>query len=210
MFILLPSILEDHLPRKSHNLDKKMLRFGATILRNKGAAALSIREVARKAGVNLGMFNYYFDNKNEFIKMILEEAYAAFILELKEHQTKNLEDVLFSMAKFSRNYHQELLSLLGDVLSGEKNVIRFLHKNFTTHFTILFDVLVKHFNKNGYNQKHLEHAFRYLISTVGLPNLLLGVQNKIRPASKMAPDSDENLRRRIQAAVSGLQFICPD
>ena len=198
------------MPRKSKNLDKKMLRVGATILRQRGAAALSVREVAKKAGVNLGMFNYYFKDKNEFIKIILEDTYSPFITELRENQTHNLEEVLFSMAKFSRNHHQTVLSLLGDALAGEKNVVRFLLKYFTTHFTILFDVLTKHFEENRYDSKYLEDAFRYLISSVGLPNLMVGLKIKMNPKLKQESDDDESLRRRVRAAIGGLEFICTD
>lgn len=198
------------MPRKSKNLDKKMLRVGATMLRQKGAAALSVREVAKKAGVNLGMFNYYFKDKNEFIRTILEDAYSPFIAELRENQTDNLEEVLYSMAKFSRNHHQTVLSLLGDAHAGEKNVVRFLQKYFTTHFAILFDVLTKHFDGNGYDLKYLEHAFRYLISSVGLPNLMVGFKIKMSPKLKQEFDDDECLRRRVSAAMSGLKFICAD
>jgi AcrR family transcriptional regulator len=184
-----------------------MLRVGATILRQKGAAALSVREVAKKAGVNLGMFNYYFKDKNEFIKIILEDTYSPFIAELRENQTHNLEEVLFSIAKFSRNHHQIVLSLLGDALAGEKNVVRFLQKYFTTHFAILFDVLTKHFEENGYDSKHLEHAFRYLISSVGLPNLMVGFKIKMNPKLKQELDDDKRLRYRVRAAMGGLKFI---
>lgn len=198
------------MPRKSKNLDKKMLRVGATILRQKGAAALSVREVAKKAGVNLGMFNYYFKDKNEFIKIVLEDTYSPFITELSENQTHSLEKVLFSMAKFSRNHHQTVLSLLGDALAGEKNVVRFLQKYFTAHFAILFDVLTKHFEENGYDSKYLEHAFRYLISSIGLPNLMVGFKIKMNPKLKQELDDDESLRRRVRSAMSGLEFICKD
>ncbi len=196
--------------RKSNNLDKKMLRVGATMLRKKGAAALSIREVAKKAGVNLGMFNYYFKDKNEFIKTMLEETYSPFITELRENQTNDLEEVLYSMAKFSRNHHQTVLSLLGDALAGEKNVVQFLQKNFTTHFAIFFEVLTKHFEDNRYDSKYLEHAFRYLISSVGLPNLVLGFKIKMNPRLKQELDDDESLRRRVRAAMGGLELICHD
>lgn len=198
------------MPRKSKNLDKKMLRVGATMLRQRGAAALSVREVAKKAGVNLGMFNYYFKDKNEFIKTILEDTYSPFITELRENQTHNLEDVLFSMAKFSRNHHQTVLSLLGDALAGEKNVVRFLQKNFSTHFAILFEELTIHFEENRYDSKYLEHAFRYLISSVGLPNLMAGFKIKMNPKLKQKLDDDETLRRRVRSAMSSLEFICKD
>jgi AcrR family transcriptional regulator len=185
-----------------------MLRVGASLLRQKGVAGLSVREVAKKAKVNLGMFNYHFKDKNEFIKILLEDAYSAFIAELKKNQANSLEEVLFSMAKFSRNHHQSVLSLINDALSGEKNVVRFLQKNFTTHFAILFEVLKKYFKENGYKEKHIEHAFRYLVSTIGLPNILLGFRMKMNPKLKLKLDSDEHLRRRVQAAISGLEFIC--
>ncbi len=180
------------------------------MLRQKGAASLSIREVAKKSGVNLGMFNYYFKDKNEFIKSILEDTYSPFIAELTKHQTHGLEEVLFSMAKFSRNHHQTILSLLGDALAGERNVVRFLQKNFTIHFAILFDELTNHFEDNKYDSKYLEHAFRFLVSSVGLPNLMLGFKIKMNPRLKQEIDDDDNLRRRVRSAMSGLEFICKD
>jgi hypothetical protein len=114
------------------------------------------------------------------------------------------------MAKFSRNHQQSILSLLGDVLSGEKNIIRFLQKNFTTHFTILFEALTKHFKENSYDPKYLEHAFRFLISSIGMSNLLVGFRTKMNPKLKQELDSDESLRRRVRAAISGLKLICID
>ncbi len=203
-------MIEVLLPRKSSNLDKKMLRVGASMLRQKGAAALSVREVAKKAGVNLGMFNYYFKNKNEFINIILDDVYSAFIAELRENQTHSLEDVLMSMAKFSRTHHQSILSMLGDVLSGEKNVVRFLQKNFSTHFDILSEALTKYFDENDYDPKYQEHAFRFFISTIGLPNLVMGFKIKINSKLKQELDSDESLRRRVCAAINGLEYICKD
>lgn len=178
------------------------------MLKKKGAAALSVREVAKVAGVNLGMFSYHFKNKNEFITRILQDAYAPFVTEMKESQDPNLEHVLYSMAKFSRTHHQSVLLLLVDVLSGEKNVARFLKKNFTAHFTILAEVLTLHFHKNGYEEEHFDHAFRYLVSSVGLPNLFVGLKLGKGPKSKPAPDTDQTLKRRVRAAILGLELIC--
>lgn len=198
--------------RKSRNLDKKMLKVGGVLLKKKGVAGLSIREVARKAGVNLGMFNYYFEGKDHFVKEVLEEVYTPFIADLKtpQNHSQSLEEVLFKMAVFSRDHCHAILSVLTDVFMGERAVIRFLSRNFTDHFHILKDILKKYFEENGYDQKHIDHAFRYLISTVGLPNLLVGIEVRLKPTSKPSMDSDEYLKRRVQAAIGGLEFICGD
>lgn len=196
--------------RKSRNLDKKLLRIGAQILRQKGASGLSMREVAHRAHVNLGMLSYYFKNKNDFIQKILEEAYAPFIHQLLTSQKfpNDLEEILFQMAAFSRDHQTYLLSLFADILTREKNVIRFLQKNFTDHFEILHQSLTKHFNEKGYDMTHYDHAYRYLIAVTGLPNLLAGIRSQLSGQKKPVTDNDERLRKRIQASIKGLDIIC--
>ena len=63
------------MPRPSRNLDRVLLAAGRELLARRGCAALSVREVAHAAGVNLGMFHYHFKTREVFLKTLLQQTY---------------------------------------------------------------------------------------------------------------------------------------
>lgn len=204
------NLWETGMARKSNDLDKKMLRAGALLLRKGGLSTFSVRDVTKKANVNLGMFNYHFGNKDNFIKRLLDEAYTPFILDLESHRSQDngLEEILFRMACFSRDHSESLLHLLADSLSHEKNVVHFLKSNFTQHLAILQDAITAYFEVNNYPSGAKDHAFRFLIAAVGLPNVMSSLRVKFMPSKTTQLDNDEALRRRVRAALAGLSILC--
>lgn len=193
--------------RKSNNLDKKMIRVGMTLIKKKGVARLSVREVAEKAGANLGMFNYHFGSKEQFLRQALDEIYRDFIHRLESSRSlhNDLEVILIEIAMFSRDNCQLLTALFSDVLSQEKVVTRFLRENFSVHFQILDQALQQYLKQKGLRVKNPHHALRFLIGAVGIPNVLLEVAN--RWGRDKAPfDSDLQLKQRTRAAVIGLEM----
>ena len=46
--------------------DEKLLRAGIQLARAKGLGGFTVREVCARSRVNLGMFHYYFTNKDNF------------------------------------------------------------------------------------------------------------------------------------------------
>lgn len=61
------------MPKKSNNYAEKILHVGIELVAKKGSKVLSVREVCRTANVNLGLFVYYFQNKENYIKEIFRE-----------------------------------------------------------------------------------------------------------------------------------------
>ena len=53
--------------RPSKNTDRLLIEAAKELIPEAGFKGLKIREVARKAGVNLGMFNYHFKTKEKFL-----------------------------------------------------------------------------------------------------------------------------------------------
>lgn len=56
--------------RPSANLDKKMLEAGIKIIMKEGSAGLTVRKICSLAKVNLGMFNYCFKTKENYINRL--------------------------------------------------------------------------------------------------------------------------------------------
>lgn len=191
--------------RKSNDLDKKMLQAGIALLKKHGASKLSVRDIARKAGANLGMFNYYFGTKEKFLLLALNEIYIKFLKELggASDKNKNLQDVLFQMAKFSRDNRELLTAILADILSNEPVVTRFFRKNFTQHFELLENAMKNYLRDKKIIVKNPHHALRFLIGAVGIPNILLEIYN--HGAKKtLTVESDQELEARVHAAMMGL------
>lgn len=197
--------------RKSSDLDKKMIQAGIQLLKKHGASGLSVRDVAKTAGANLGMFVYHFGSKEKFIVRALNEIYLGFLSDLgrAQDETGNLEDVLFRIAVFSRDHREILTAILSDVLSNDRVVTNFLRKNFSKHFALLNATLISHLKKKKINISNPHHAIRFLVGAVGVPNVLLEVYNRgIR--KKESPETDEDLKMRVKAAIIGLESSLHD
>ena len=69
--------------RPPSGTDLKLKAAGRKLLQENGLTGLSVREACRVAGVNTGMFHYYFGSKDEFQKAILKEIYAEFMQNFK-------------------------------------------------------------------------------------------------------------------------------
>ncbi|MBC7946203.1 MAG: TetR/AcrR family transcriptional regulator, partial [Burkholderiales bacterium] len=48
------------MPRPSQNTDRRLIKAARKLLPETGCSGLNLRQVAVKAGVNLGMFHYHF------------------------------------------------------------------------------------------------------------------------------------------------------
>lgn len=192
--------------RKSNDLDKKMIQAGIRLMKKGGASNLSVRDVAKEAGANLGMFAYHFGTKEQFILRALNDIYLGFLVDLgKAHDdTGDLDGVLFQIATFSRDHREILTAILSDVLSSDPVVTAFLRKNFSRHFELLRKALDTHLQKRNLDVTNPHHAVRFLIGAVGIPNILLEVYNR-GTRKKTSAETDAELKMRIKAAILGLE-----
>ena len=67
-----------NITRPSKNTDKEFIEVALEMLPETGCSGLSLRVIAKKAKVNLGMFYYHFGSKKEFIRVVLQEVYERF------------------------------------------------------------------------------------------------------------------------------------
>ena len=69
--------------RHSSHLDEKMLQVGLKLIEKKGSKALTVREICRAANVNLGLFVYYFKNKDTYLKCLFENILSCNVIFVK-------------------------------------------------------------------------------------------------------------------------------
>jgi len=61
------------------NTEDKILEAARTVFRRKGFSGARMQEIARTAGVNKALLNYYYRSKEKLFKRVFEEAFREFI-----------------------------------------------------------------------------------------------------------------------------------
>ena len=104
--------------RPSHNTDRLLIRAAKKLIPRTGFSGLTVREVSRRAGVNLGMFNYHFKTKDAFIEKLLVETYEDFFADFKiESLTggtpiERLKNAIMAVAFYVRDNRQIFIMLM--------------------------------------------------------------------------------------------------
>lgn len=121
--------------RPSHNIDMLLFEQGQKLLLDVGFDNFSVRELCRKAGVNLGMFHYYFKTKDNFIELLIGQVFEKYLNEQKQAAKKQSK----AIDKLKAVVYQR-------ALTGYKNK-RLLFIFFKELINRSFDKIIKRFRK---------------------------------------------------------------
>ncbi|NTV52638.1 MAG: TetR/AcrR family transcriptional regulator [Candidatus Firestonebacteria bacterium] len=168
--------------RPSQNTDQRLIQAAVDLIPETGFSGLSLRKVAQRAGVNLGMFPYHFKNKEAFRRRVLEELYESFYARLTLEAAKGgdpeeqLRQALTLVARYIRENRKLLLAIGRDILEQDMLIIRFVENNFFRHIKILLALIQKN-RKSGHIQKDiaLPMILVFFIANLAVPNLLAAV-----------------------------------
>jgi AcrR family transcriptional regulator len=204
-------------PRPSRNVDQLLLQAGHELLPETGVRGLSIRQVAERAGVNLGMFHYHFKTKDVFVRAVLQQQYNEMFATLavesnrSENVLENLRGAANTLARFARDHRKLLVRLLNDALAGEAVAQEFLAANMPRHIHVVAGLIAQS-QKDGLIKKlPVPQALAFLMGSVGAP-ILLGaavIQNGLMPVpvAEMFQDvvfSNAAIAERVDMALTGL------
>lgn len=205
--------------RPSTGTDLKLIEAGKKIVRKEGLVGLSARQVCKEAGVNLGMFHYHFKSKENFEQEVLKEIYAEFMARLKVEaaagadERARLKNTLCTLARFARDNREVLLSIFRDVLSGRREILFFIKKNFGAHIRLIVD-LINDCKKVGVIGDYpLSVTLPMLMPPIALPGLAVGIVEKLDAGPffpvafaviKRQLISDSAIELRVELALRGL------
>ena len=209
-----------NMTRPSSNVDKKLLEAAKTLLPKTGFTNLSVRMVVRKAGVNLGMFNYHFKTKDAFIERLLTETYedffSKFTIEAQTGETslEQFKNAIFSVAVFARDNRHMIAMLIEDVLLGNAKIVEFIKKNMTKHVTVIIKLLKK-CQKDGYIVKiPLFNILPIIAASIIGPNVIIRLAEKhiatnlkLKFIVKLITNqivSDKAINQRLDVVFKGL------
>jgi AcrR family transcriptional regulator len=205
------------MPRPSRNVDQLLLQAGHALLPLTGVRGLSVRQVAERAGVNLGMFHYHFKSKDVFVRTILQQKYNDMFanLELESHRApltiENLRAAVNVLARFGRDNRVLLVRLLGDAFAGEAVAVEFLRANLPRHLGVVMGLIVQGQKEGVLRKLPAPQAVAFLMGGVGAPILLgaAALNSGFAPAifgAQLEKDvfSDAAIAERVDMALAGM------
>lgn len=203
--------------RPTANTDQKLIQVAREMLPLCGVSGLSLREIAKKANVNLGMFHYHFKNKNDFVKHVLAQIYEEFFKEFSMESSKeasveeNLRGMLLLFAKFTRDNRQLIAALFADILNQDKIVSAFIRENFGRHIEVVIKTIKKGQREGVFEDIPIAQAIGFLMASVNIPNIIAGHAEKLsggKLQTEFSLDkallSDKALEQRVGMALRGL------
>ncbi len=163
--------------RPSRHTDQRLIQAAHELLDEAGCAGLNLREVAARAGVNLGMFHYHFKTKQEFCRRVLQDLYDRFFAQLElesashDDPLENLRTALMTFGRFVRDNRRVAFTLLRDSMGGDALVHRFVRTNAPRHIGVIA-ILVAQCQRRGILRGlSAANVTITLLAAVGLPSI---------------------------------------
>lgn len=205
--------------RPTSGTDLKIKAAGRKLLQEKGLAGLTVRGTCRLAGVNTGMFAYYFGSKDEFTQVILKEVYAEFMLKLRSETAvageprEKLKGALVALGRFARELRKSLPMLLADLAYGKREAFLFLSGNFTEHVGHIASLAQQCRPRSAVKQHSIPYMVGTLVPVMVMPILMSGVleRNRVKGVAGVKLEdllqeffSEEGIADRAEIALRGV------
>ncbi|MBI4350680.1 MAG: TetR/AcrR family transcriptional regulator [Elusimicrobia bacterium] len=205
--------------RPPSGTDLKLKAAGRKLLQEKGITGLSVREACRVAGVNTGMFHYYFGSKEEFLKAVLKEMYAEFMLNFKAGVAvawtprDRLRNALVEVGKFARSVRSVAPMIFADLAYGKKEAFAFVSGNFTAHIRHIAVLAEECRPESAVKGRSVPFLIVSMVSVMVFPMLVGGVleRNGVKELGGRSLEalreelfSDEGIAARAAIALRGV------
>jgi AcrR family transcriptional regulator len=205
--------------RPSSGTDIKLKDAGRRLLLEKGITGLSVREACRLAGVNTGMFHYYFGSKEEFLQAVLKETYAEFMLNFKAGVSaagtprEKLKKALVEVGRFALGMRKAMPMFFADMLHGKKEAFAFFSGNFTEHIRYMAALAEECRPSSAVKGHSVPFMVAALVPVMVFPMLAGGIveRNGVKtlggmPVEKLRGEmfSEEGIAERAEIALRGI------
>jgi AcrR family transcriptional regulator len=180
---------------------------------------MNLRDVAAKAGVNLGMFHYHFKTKDQFIRTVLQDTYEKFFknfnlrIEGQVTSREKLRQALLTIGQFARDNRQLVLSLLRDILDHNQEILSFVKNNGKRHAKVVWDLVGQCQKEGSLKKMPRPQAMAFILPAVVGPALAVGGVENV--ASSILTKgflkgvgimllSDQAIRQRVDMALKAV------
>jgi AcrR family transcriptional regulator len=203
--------------RTAGNADRLLIDAAKKIISREGCSGLRIRDVATRAGVNLGMFHYHFRSKKRFTRVLLQEMYEDFFSQLTvaSREGKNsitqLRSTLFVMARFIRDHREFYAALIKDILNGDPEVLQFVSTNVPRHAAVIGDLLERCQRDGILMPLPFSQAMSFIMSGLNFPIVISGIVEASSKRTAAATSyvsgvvSDQAIEQRLDMILKGMK-----
>ena len=205
--------------RPSRNHDQLLIETAKRLYPEVGASGMSLKRIADEAGVNLGMFSYYFGTKAKFIRRVLEAlgeeagTYDVVPASAGLSSMERLRCFLLTMARSYRDNRQLELAMYRDFLNQDADVTEYTFENGRRQMLALVP-LIEECQRDGYVDDALpmQQILTFCMGTVKSPIVIAASQERAAPGTpKLLVDgvkkmlTDEAIAQRVEMALRGIQ-----
>lgn len=165
--------------RPAGDSERKLLEAAKAILQEQGLSGLSVRAVAAKAGVNLGLVSYHFGGKEALVGQALQEVYEDFFRDLtlqvdgEDDSLRALRAALLRLARFTRDHRRLFKSILRDLMDGNAEARKFTMDNMPRHGKVIIGLLQSCMAKGKLARHDMGVAMPLLMGAIAAPNLMV-------------------------------------
>ncbi len=164
--------------------EEKLIHAGIVLAKKQGLV-FTVRQLCAKSKVNLGLFHYYFQSKDNFDKVLLRTVYNQMLAQMTLHVAdtatprENVEKILLGFHAFVRENRMFFSSLLGNCLSGNKKLLQFVTQNFTQHLSLISHELKRASLTERAQGQPLPGILALLAWPVVMPHILMGLLERL-------------------------------
>jgi AcrR family transcriptional regulator len=121
------------------DVEDKIIEAARHAFYEKGYNGTSMRDIARKAGVNYALLHYYFKTKDNIFEIVFKEAFSTLFLKLSE-----------ALASDANIFDKIRLMITGHVRTAQKypQLPGFVMNELTVNFQLMMFVLKKYKEQN--------------------------------------------------------------
>jgi AcrR family transcriptional regulator len=199
--------------------DQKLLDAAGEMIDRTGISGLRLRDVAKHAGVNLGMFHYHFETKEKFVQRLLQRIYDDFFREFSlESQAgasplARLRRALVTFGRFARDHRSLFIALMSEVLRGDKNCVQYCKTNIPRHAGVIADLILQCQQAGEIKNISVPVALSFVMGGMGTPNIAVSLIERF--GSRRSPTwtseqlqnmflSDQAIEQRVDLVLSAL------
>lgn len=174
------------MPRPPSDVRRRLLAAGRALIEGKGLSALTVRGLARRSRVNLGLFHYHFGSRERFVRELLQESYEEFFGRLSLESAgagsamERLERALVIFGRFGRDNRKLFSMLLREALSGDKITISFAKRNIPRHAGLVQGLLRECAAQGSLPPLPLPALMSFLLGGMGVPNMIVALLERAR------------------------------
>lgn len=209
--------------RPSKNIDQILLQSGRELFPQYGCAGLSLRLLAEHAQVNVGMFHYHFQSKQNFLRLLLQQMYDEVFAQLQAEVNhtgsalQRLRQSLCLIARLMREHGGWLGRVWSDANNNEPVACQFLQLNGTRHVQLILGLLEESARDGDIAPMPTMQRITFLMGAVVAPMFMAprAIQLGIAPPplqEQLRADvlSERGIAQRVELALMALSHPTKD